>query len=107
MSDLIDKQVLLEEIENGIRAGNYEEGYEQYPNINNIDDIIECIRYADVVQSERKTGRWERHYSRPNVYADLWWHCSVCGYKNADQYANRYHHYCPHCGAKMEVEHDS
>lgn len=60
------------------------------------DDVPE----VDVV--ECKTGKWERHYSRPNVYADLYWHCSVCGYENENQYANTYHHFCPNCGAKME-----
>ena len=47
-------------------------------------------------------GKWERHYSRPNVYADLWWHCSVCGYKNDNQYADKYHQFCPKCGAMMD-----
>lgn len=52
-------------------------------------------------QQERKTGRWERHYSRPGVYADLAWHCSECGSAFGDAWANKWH-YCPNCGAKME-----
>ena len=55
MDDLISRKALLEEIENGIKAGNYEEGYEEYPHINDMDDIIECIKYADSVQSKPKT----------------------------------------------------
>lgn len=47
-------------------------------------------------------GRWERHFSRPCVYADLFWHCSVCGYKNAESFANTEHQFCPNCGAMME-----
>ena len=47
-------------------------------------------------------GHWERHFSRPNVYADMFWHCSECGYKNENQWANKYHNYCPCCGAKMD-----
>ena len=43
----IDKTKLLTDINNGIKAGNLEEGYEQYQNINNMDDIIETIEWAD------------------------------------------------------------
>ena len=53
--DAISRKALLEEIENGIKAGNYEEGYEEYPHINDMDDIIECIKYADSVQPKPKT----------------------------------------------------
>ena len=49
---------------------------------------------------EQRTGKWERHYSRPNVYADLCWHCSACGYYHADNWTNKFK-YCPNCGAKM------
>ena len=55
MNDLISRKALLEEIENGIKAGNYEEGYEEYPHINDMDDILECIKYADSVQPKPKT----------------------------------------------------
>lgn len=53
--DCISRKALLEEIENGIKAGNYEEGYEKYSHINDMDDIIECIKYADSVQPKPKT----------------------------------------------------
>ena len=49
---------------------------------------------------ERKKGKWERHYSRPNVYADCFWHCTCCGYKTLDNWANKWN-YCPNCGADM------
>lgn len=52
---------------------------------------------------ERKTGKWVRHYSRPNVYADLCWHCSNCGYKTPDNWANKWK-FCPNCGARMVQE---
>lgn len=54
---------------------------------------------------ERKTGRWERHYSRPGVYADLAWHCSECGAAFDDSWAHKWH-YCPDCGAEMEELND-
>jgi hypothetical protein len=47
--DLVDRNILEQELRNGIKAGNLEEGYEHYANINNIDDCVECVRYADTV----------------------------------------------------------
>ena len=44
-----DLDALEKEIINGIKAGNYEEGYERYQNINNIDDCVECVRFADTI----------------------------------------------------------
>ena len=82
-----------------------------------IDAVMECydndelfevyedkLRELPPAQPESDSGRWERHYSRPGVYADLCWHCSKCGYKTDYQYANVNHHYCPNCGRKMERE---
>ncbi len=52
--NLIDKDILEEDLINGIKAGNYEEGYEHYVNINNMDDCVACVRYADtVIEAER------------------------------------------------------
>lgn len=62
------------------------------------------IKQLPPAQPESDSGRWERHYSRPGVYADLYWHCSKCGYKTDYQYANVNHRYCPNCGRKMERE---
>ena len=47
--DLIDRSKLLVELECGIRAGNYEEGYEKYPHINDMDDCFDTVKYADTV----------------------------------------------------------
>ena len=58
------------------------------------------LYYAD---GEPKIGKWERHYSRPNVYADMCWHCSNCGYKTPDNWANKWK-FCPHCGCRMVQE---
>jgi hypothetical protein len=44
-----DLDTLEKEIINGIKAGNYEEGYEEYEHINNIDDCVECIKYAPTI----------------------------------------------------------
>lgn len=68
---------------------------------NEAADRLEELDERVAIMSESKTGKWERHYSRPNVYADLSWWCSNCGEKCLDNWANKYQ-YCPHCGARME-----
>jgi len=49
-----DLDALEKEIINGIKAGNYEEGYEEYGNILNMDDCVKCVRYADTIIEEDK-----------------------------------------------------
>lgn len=44
-----DLDALEAEMENGIRAGNYEEGYEKFAHINNMDDCVDCVRYAPTI----------------------------------------------------------
>lgn len=46
---LIDASKLKVELECGIRAGNYEEGYEKYPHINSMDDCVDAVEYADTI----------------------------------------------------------
>lgn len=94
--DAISRRALLEEIENGIKAGNYEEGYEEYSHINDMDDIIECIKYADSIQPKPKTGHWIR------MKAYEKWGCSECS--TVFRFTFKEHYYCPNCGAKMESE---
>lgn len=46
---LIDADALEQEMINGIKAGNHEDGKDDYTNINNMDDCVECVRYADTI----------------------------------------------------------
>ena len=93
---LIDADALIHELNNS-----------HYPGAPYIDAGISIaigkVCDAPTIDPERKTGKWERKYSRPGVYADLCWHCSICGGKFSDTYANMWK-YCPDCGAKMEEE---
>ena len=51
-----DLDALYEDVTNGIKAGNYEEGYEGYGNINDMDDIVDAIKYAPtVIEANRET----------------------------------------------------
>lgn len=61
--------------------------------------------YADELpQLARKTGKWEyvQYDGNPKIGN---WHCSECrlivnlGFEGAP-----YYHYCPSCGARMEVD---
>ena len=53
-------------------------------------------------EQEAKTGKWERQYSRPGVYANLFWWRSVCGEPTRYNDAGIFYKYCPRCGAKLE-----
>ena len=56
MKEYIDREKLIKELECGIRAGNYEDGYESYAHINDVDDCIDTVKYfdkADVVEREK------------------------------------------------------
>ena len=97
-TDCISRQAaidLIESIETERLKGNIELIYAP---------AIKGLRALPPAQPESDSGRWERHYSRPGVYEDLYWHCSKCGYKTDYQYANVNHRYCPNCGRKMERE---
>lgn len=44
-----DLDMLEKEVVNGIKAGLYEKGYEEYGHINDVDDCMECIKCADTI----------------------------------------------------------
>ena len=47
MAEYIDREKVLIEMECGIRAGNYEKGFENYQHVNCMDDCLDVVRYAD------------------------------------------------------------
>ena len=56
MKEYIDREDLKKELECGIRAGNYEDGYENYAHINDVDDCVDTVKYfdkADVIEREK------------------------------------------------------
>ena len=55
-----DLDALEQEMINGIKTGNYEEGYEQYAHINDMDDCIDCVRYADTIIEVDKGDRSDK-----------------------------------------------
>lgn len=61
-----DLDALEEEMEGGINAGLMIDGYEDYPHINDTEDCLECVKYADALiapvkeKSKSRDDDWER-----------------------------------------------
>lgn len=55
-----DLDALETEMVNGINAGNYEEGYENFAHINNMDDCVECVKYAETIIDADKESEDKR-----------------------------------------------
>jgi hypothetical protein len=56
MAEYVNRDKLVRDLECGIRAGNYEDGYEKYMHINDMDDCVDTVKYfdkADVVEQEK------------------------------------------------------
>ena len=100
-TDTISRKAAIKEVSRNITCKGWKDVARTVELMKIFADRIEQLPPA---QPESDSGRWERHYSRPGVYADLYWHCSKCGYKTDYQYANVNHRYCPNCGRKMERE---
>ena len=70
------------------------------------DDIMAFLSSLPPVEPERKPGKWEyvQYDGNPKIGN---WHCSECrlivnlGFEGAP-----YYHYCPGCGAEMEVQNE-
>ena len=69
----------------------------------NIHEATDRIGELQSVTPKQITGHWERRYSKPGVYKDLFWYCSECGQSAWCRYTELLH-YCPICGAKMEEQ---
>ena len=87
MAEYIDRNQLIQRIKQEPTDGMFTE---------EILTAIDEIKTADV--AEVRHGKWDKNCN-----------CSVCGvYKfeglDADIWANWDINYCPHCGAKMDLE---
>lgn len=85
MNDLIDREALLNAIEN------------DHPEFNDGQDVanwmIKCIKQAQTVDATPvRRGKW---LESPDQYWD--YKCSACEYGELGKTP-----YCPHCGARME-----
>jgi predicted RNA-binding Zn-ribbon protein involved in translation (DUF1610 family) len=96
MDDLIDRRASIDALHNVLA--------DYIPYLFGINEEIplRCAAAIRDLPPAEKRGKWERHWRRPNVYADLYWHCSACGEGVEMQWAHIYYKYCPYCGARME-----
>lgn len=108
MADLIDRAEAQTELQFAFRRYNlsheaHGEGRVVWSeNLVSVSDAMNALRKVPGVDAVPVVhGHWERKYSRPGVYADLLWHCSVCGAKFRDNWADHYKR-CPECGAFMD-----
>ena len=112
MSDLIDRQAAIDAIDVLGQEHRYKipgklETYSQYHEAwqDALDRAEGAIDNLPTVHPEPpKMGKWIRYYIRPNVFKDLYWHCSECGHRETYSYADRYYKFCPRCGAYMGGE---
>lgn len=95
MSRLIDGDALLESIRQSLafRAG--------MPGAKRIFEIVEKSKPMDA--EPVRHGRWEKRKEDALIH----WGCSVCGIGFLDDKGLEKLHYCPHCGAKMDLPQQS
>lgn len=110
MLEYIEREVAVSIIEAKQKelcpAGNYGRHYvygidrEKFDNWDEIIDAFDGIPAADVAPVRH--GRWERCFEdwRQQLEGDK---CSVCGFEHYGTGIGHYH-YCPNCGAKMDLE---
>ena len=100
-TDLVSRQAVIDTTETDCSWDIFNEWGNRTP-IG--ESIIEAIKRVPSAEPERKTGKWEyvQYDGNPKIGN---WHCSNCrlivnlGFEGAP-----YYHYCPGCGAKMEVD---
>lgn len=99
MSDLISRQAAIDAVAKLLaeRCGGNVTWWKPVAKFV-IDDLSSA-------EPKRKTGRWIED-SDPGETPEEHWACSECHMCYGHMNANVLFHYCPHCGAKMEVEHE-
>lgn len=94
---LIDVDALCDEIESVEYSGHD-------PEVERICSLIQKAKWIDA--EPVKHGYWEEFtrivIPQPYNHYEQAWKCSECGYDEGFLEWK----YCPHCGAKMEAEHE-
>lgn len=92
---LIDANALIEEINQQRRTSRTSFPRRSYV----VGDVLASIYNAPAVDAvEVVHGRWIEH-----LHLEVGGECSVCGWQ-FQWFENGEAHYCPHCGAKMDLQ---
>ena len=99
MSDLISRQaVRIALVNKGQCSKRYKLGETWELNLMEIEEALEEL---PSVEPERKTGKWIKVVDEETSISITWhYECSSCGSRKGW----KDYHYCPSCGAKMEVD---
>ena len=115
--DCISRQAAIDAIQNAdtqIYEGEAAVGRRNYMTKDECCEIIDSLPSAQPPIEERKTGRWEEIEVIAEAYdiagVKTWaskMQCDQCGFSTfAIEGCFSQYHFCPNCGARMEVEHD-
>ena len=94
MSDLISRQAAID------RLTEYGNGRAVFISVG---EAIIRIEQLPSAQPEPKMGKWKRHYCEDGNPDG--WQCDKC--KEWYYFGQTLPNFCPNCGAKMEVNHES
>lgn len=64
------------------------------------EDALQDAQTVDAVPVVH--GRWE--YNAQTIHTQSLMRCSICGWWTLDPSVYGAYHYCPNCGAKMDLE---
>lgn len=98
MAEYIDREALTKRLARNLKAcnpGTFSEGC--------YADAIETVKHFPAADVEPvRHGRWNRCFEdwRQQIEGDK---CSLCGFEYYGTGISRFY-YCPHCGAKMDLE---
>ena len=67
-----------------------------------IDGIVDALKQLPSTEPKRIKGKWITDKQGYVTWSAI---CNKCGART--QMFDGYYNFCPHCGAKMEVNHES
>lgn len=108
MAEYIEREALIDAVESidwySVYKGKLTAGAPSTENAlykaSSIYVVIDNAPAADV--AEVVHGRWEYTPETINVLSQI--RCSGCGWWTLDPSVDGVYHYCPNCGAKMDLE---
>ncbi len=109
---LIDADALKTELEKLRDGWNYYGGEYESAMYQAYDISVDTVDEQPTVQPQRKKGRWINKFGKEQGYdiagIKTWYIqilCDKCGFiKTAIEGHTGQYHYCPNCGAEMEVK---